>query len=62
MTRFKYLGESGQWYEIEYNGGKAYVSKSYSQKTTAQGKYEYANNVLTDIQKGFMTSLNQTEI
>lgn len=48
---FKYLGESGQWYEIEYNGGKAYVSKSYSQKTTAQGKYEYANNVLTDIQK-----------
>lgn len=49
-TVFKWLGETGDWNKIEFEGKEAYISKSYSEKITSDANYSYVNSVLNDIQ------------
>ncbi len=46
---YQWLGVEGNWNKVEYNGATAYISTLYSEKVT-NGRFLYANSVLSDIQ------------
>jgi uncharacterized protein YgiM (DUF1202 family) len=52
---FPYLGESNDFYQIEYHGGSAYVSQSYSERISPAMKPNVAGTWIAAVKKSNQT-------
>ncbi len=63
---FPYVGETGDWYIILYNGKNAYISKQFTAKQNNGGSgnfpYSYASSQLNALQKAVYNALGSSNV